>query len=195
MKAAVPARPVEGVHRDLVGVHQRLRQQAPLQPGRLGLAQLHLAQPAGVLVGALALDRVPQRPGQQHPVDLALDQIVLGALGDRGDARGARRSDRSARRPRRRSDIASTWRSPSSPCASGSPRSSRTQSTPAIRAGASRRLVATIRSTGGLGLGEQLTDQEGVARRRPRSAAPAGAPARRQLGAPDRGRRAGRNLG
>ena len=69
-----------------VGVHQRLGQQAALQPGRLGLAQLHLAQPPGVLVGPLALDRVAQRPAQQHAVDLALDQVVLGALGDRGDA-------------------------------------------------------------------------------------------------------------
>ena len=73
----MPARLVEGVHPHAVGAQQRLGQQAALQAGRLLLAQLDLVQPAGVLVGPLALDRVADGPGQQDAVDLALDQVVL----------------------------------------------------------------------------------------------------------------------
>ena len=76
-------------------------------------------------------------------VDLALDQVVLGAGGDRLDARGARRRGRSA--PARAAVGAAArapGAAPSSPVASGSPRSSSTQSTPAelgARASASER--------------------------------------------------------
>ena len=158
-----PPGAVERVHRDLGGLHQRLGQQAALQAGRLGLAQLHLAQPLGVLVGPLALDRVAQRPDQQHAVDLALDQVVLGALGDRGDARGARRSGRSARRPRR-------CRPPPAACAGrrcprrrAGPRSSRTHWTPRIIGRGLAQAAGHHQVERRLGLAEQLPDQEGVA--------------------------------
>jgi hypothetical protein len=82
----VAAGPVQRPHRRARAAHQRLGQQAPLQPGRLGLLHLDLTQPTDVVVGTLALDGVAQSPAQQHPVDLALDQVVLGALADGGDA-------------------------------------------------------------------------------------------------------------
>ena len=82
----VAARSIDGVQGGVGVVHQRLGEQPPLQAGRLGLAQLDLAQQARVLVGALALDGVADRPAERGSVDGPLDQVVLGALGNRRDA-------------------------------------------------------------------------------------------------------------
>ncbi len=61
-QGAVPAGLVEGVHPDRVGLEDRLRQESTLEPAILLLQDLGLAQPSGVLVGALALDGVTHRP-------------------------------------------------------------------------------------------------------------------------------------
>ena len=112
-------------------------------------SQLDLAQPAGVLVGPLALDRVADRAGQQHPVDLPLDQVVLGALGHRLGAEVARRRGRSARRPRRPARLGSSRRSPSRPAArrAGPGRAGRSRRLADAFAAPRRGVVTTVIST------------------------------------------------
>ena len=131
----------------------------PTRPARSS----DLAQPPGVLVGPLALDRVAQRAGQQHAVDLALDQVVLRALGDRGGAQVLVVAGRSARTRRRRRRPASTWRSPSRPWRRAA-RGRAARSAPrAAAAGPPAASGATSRSNGASASREQLLDQERVA--------------------------------
>ena len=71
---------------DEVGPQQRLGQQPALEPGVLGgqqplLAQLDLGQ-----LRLAALDGVPDRAVEQLGREVVLDQVVLGARGDRVDA-------------------------------------------------------------------------------------------------------------
>ena len=70
-----------------VGIgHQRLGQQAALEPGVLPRLELRDGQLLLGVLRAAALDGVAQRAGEQDPARRALDQVVLGARADRLDA-------------------------------------------------------------------------------------------------------------
>ncbi len=58
------------------------REQAPGEALVLGLALLGQGEPAAVGLGLAPLDGVADRPSEHRPVDLALDEVVLGARGD-----------------------------------------------------------------------------------------------------------------
>src|SRR5262249_49263185 len=64
-------------------VDQRHRQQAAFQAGVLPARDARLHQPPLALLGALALDGVPDGARQQRPVHLLLDPVVFGARGGR----------------------------------------------------------------------------------------------------------------
>ena len=83
---AGPAGTVVAGAADEVGAQQRLGQQPALEPRVLGgqqplLVQLYLGQ-----LRLAALDGVPDRAVEQLGREVVLDQVVLGARGDRVDA-------------------------------------------------------------------------------------------------------------
>jgi hypothetical protein len=85
---ALPPRPVARDDPDAIAGDQRPRQQTSFQTGVLGCQEAGVAQLRRGGCRRLALHRVTDRPSEQVPVDLALDQIVLRATGDRGDRCG-----------------------------------------------------------------------------------------------------------
>ena len=82
---APAARAVVRGEQQLGVVDQRRGQQAALEAGVLLRVQARDLELLARLVRAPALDRVAHGAGQALPVDLALDQIVLRARGDRLD--------------------------------------------------------------------------------------------------------------
>ncbi len=77
------ARAVEHDRVHAAAREQRRGQQAAFQPGGLGGDELLLPQAQQARLRAAALDGVAHGADQQRAVDLALDQVVLGARGDR----------------------------------------------------------------------------------------------------------------
>jgi len=105
------------------------------------------AEAHGAVLGGAALHRVPDGALQQHAVHPALDQVVLGAVGERGRAQVLVGQGRSARTPppasgrqqfAERGDAGRV----------GSSRSSTTQSTPASNGFASAMVGTTVSTTG-----------------------------------------------
>ena len=82
-QGAAAAGLVVGRQADHAVVDQRRGQQAALQAGVLGGDQPRGLELLLDLLGPPALDGVADRAGEQPAVDLALDQVVLGAVGDR----------------------------------------------------------------------------------------------------------------
>ena len=80
-----PAGTVPGDHLERAGADQRGGQQRPLQPGVLLRPQRAALQRRRRLLHVLALGGVADGPAEDVRRRLALDQVVLGAGGDRGE--------------------------------------------------------------------------------------------------------------
>ncbi len=80
--AELTSGPIEAPQLDGDLVDQRMGQQTALETGRLGLAQLRLPQAQRCVFGSPPFHGISDRALQQDSVNPALDQVVLGSVGE-----------------------------------------------------------------------------------------------------------------